>query len=146
MTNQELYPQSGDLATVDFYKQDNWFYELCEILFKVKHRGSSVSMEIYYGFIHFVSCLYILAVVPQQLAKARYEVTSTVVAICLCCGIGSIIGEEAPSIVAYYVFGCNIDMWITNTEPGIIDLKHFSVKLCACIIVAMLEFSSFVKT
>lgn len=82
----------GDLATVNFYKQEHWFTELCEILFKVKERGSSVQMEIYYGFIHFISCLYILAVAPQQLAKAGYDVSFTVVAIGLCCGIGSIIG------------------------------------------------------
>jgi len=59
----------------------------------VKERGSSVHMEIYYGFIHFISCLYILAVAPQQLSKAGYDTSFTVVAIGACCGIGSIIGQ-----------------------------------------------------
>lgn len=52
-----------DLVKPEFYHQDNWFEEMCDILFKLKRRNTTVKAEIYYGIIHFISCLYCLAVV-----------------------------------------------------------------------------------
>ena len=75
----------------------------CEILFKVKERNSTIRYEIYYGLIHFISCLYILAVIPQQLSKAGYNVDYTVVAVGACCGVGSIVGglfTNLPFVIA----------------------------------------------
>jgi adenine/guanine/hypoxanthine permease len=93
----------SELTTIDFYKQEGWFDELCEILFKIKERNTTIRLEIYYGLIHFISCLYILAVIPQQLSKAGYNIDYTVVAIGACCGVGSIVGglfTNLPFVIA----------------------------------------------
>lgn len=79
------------MAKYDFYQNENWFEEMCEILFKIKRRKSSIKSEIYYGLIHFISCLYVLAVVPQQLEPAGYRYTSTICAVAACSGAGSIV-------------------------------------------------------
>ncbi len=63
---------------------------MCEMLFKIKSRGTTVKAEVYYGLIHFVSCLYCLAVIPQQLNNAGYDSRSTVVSVAACSGVGSI--------------------------------------------------------
>ncbi len=80
-----------NLANPEFYRQDNWFEELCEILFKIKRRGTTINAEVYYGVIHFISCLYCLAVIPQQLYGAGYNGRPTVVSVALCTGAGSIL-------------------------------------------------------
>lgn len=79
------------LADKEFYKRDDWFYTLCDILFKLKRRNTTVEAEVYYGLIHYISCLYCLAVIPQQLKNAGYSSRPTVVSVALCSGIGSII-------------------------------------------------------
>lgn len=78
------------LVNPEFYKQDHWVEELCDVLFKLKRRGATIKAEIYYGMIHFISCLYVLAVVPQQLQSAGYNGRNTVVAVALCSGIATI--------------------------------------------------------
>lgn len=80
-----------ELFSMEFYRRENWIAELCEILFKVKARGSSISLEIYFGVIHFVSCSYALVVIPQQLIKAGYPSRPSVVTTAICSGVGSII-------------------------------------------------------
>ena len=41
--------------------------EICEILFKIEKRGTTIKLEMYYGLIHFISCLYIIPVVSSVL-------------------------------------------------------------------------------
>mmetsp|Transcript_4690 Transcript_4690/g.4832 ORF Transcript_4690/g.4832 Transcript_4690/m.4832 type:complete len:619 (-) Transcript_4690:573-2429(-) len=94
---------SADLLDKDFYKRLNWIDDMFEILFHIRERDTTVRAEIYYGFIHFVSCLYVLAVIPQQLVLAGYDGTISVVITALCCGFGSLIGGlfmNLPFIVA----------------------------------------------
>lgn len=79
------------LIDKDFYKQDDWFYKMCDLLFKLERRGATIKNEVYYGVIHFISCLYCLAVVPQQLVSAGYNGKQTVVSVALCTGAGSIL-------------------------------------------------------
>eukprot|EP01031_Cornospumella_fuschlensis_P029094 gene29094-35114_t len=79
-----------DLANPNFYKRDNWFEDMCEVLFKLSRRKTTIKAELYYGVIHYISCLYCLAVVPQQLSGAGYDSRNTVVAVALCSGVGSI--------------------------------------------------------
>src|SRR5687767_5809134 len=67
------------LTKADFYQQEDWIDELCEILFKIKRRNTTIRAELYYGVIHFISCLYCLAVIPQQLTAAGYGGRTTVV-------------------------------------------------------------------
>lgn len=83
-------PSLREITTREFYQQDNWFDNLCETLFKVKARNTTIKSEMYNGVIHFISCLYCLAVVPQQLSAAGYDSNNTVVAVALSTGIGSI--------------------------------------------------------
>jgi adenine/guanine/hypoxanthine permease len=83
-------PALHDLTKSDFYKQEGWMEKFCEALFKIKARETTIKAELYYGVIHFISCLYCLAVVPQQLGSAGYDGTKTVVAVALLCGVGSI--------------------------------------------------------
>ena len=63
---------------------------MCEILFKIKQRGTTIKLEVHLGFIHFISCFYCLAVVPQQLSAAGYDYKHTIVSTALCAGLGSI--------------------------------------------------------
>lgn len=80
----------GDLTKPDFYRRESWFHDMCEVLFKLTRRKTTVKAELYYGLIHYISCLYCLAVVPQQMTAAGYDSRKTVVAVALCAGIGSI--------------------------------------------------------
>ena len=55
------------------------------------------------GFVQFISCLYVLPVVPDQLAKAGYERLQTIVSTCTTCALGCIIGSfltNMPLIIA----------------------------------------------
>ncbi len=79
------------LAQRDFYQQDDWVDQFFEILFKIKQRGTTVKAEFYYGVIHFISCVYCLAVIPQQLKNAGYNSRKTIVSVALCTGVGSIL-------------------------------------------------------
>jgi len=85
-----MRPSLKELINKDFYKEDGWFDLFCEALFKIKYRGTTIKAEFYHGIIHFISCLYCLAVVPQQLSAAGYNPQNTVVAVALLCGVGSI--------------------------------------------------------
>lgn len=78
------------LTDIEFYKQDNFIEELCEVLFKLKRRDTTIGAEVYYGVIHFISCLYVLAVVPQQMTAAGYNGKNTVTAVALSTGIATI--------------------------------------------------------
>jgi len=74
-----------------------------EILFHVLERKSTISLEIYCGFIQFISCLYVLPVIPHQLSSAGYDAQGTVVAIALSCCFGCVLGglfANLPFIVA----------------------------------------------
>lgn len=60
-------------------------------------------MEIYTGVIQFISCLYVLPVVPFQMKRAGYDEASSVIATALTCCVGSIIGAiltDMPLIIA----------------------------------------------
>lgn len=84
-------PTLHELATLEFYKNENWFDLMCESLFKIKARNTTIKAEVYYGCIHYVSCFYCLAVIPQQLKASGYASRSTVVSVAACAGVGSII-------------------------------------------------------
>lgn len=76
---------------------------VCEEIFHCKKRGSSAFKEVMLGLVQFISCVYILPVVPEQLEKAGYERVSSIVSTCLTCALGCIIGgvlTNMPFIVA----------------------------------------------
>jgi xanthine/uracil/vitamin C permease (AzgA family) len=60
-------------------------------------------MEAYCGVIQFISCLYVLPVVPYQMKRVGYDETGSIIATTVCCAIGSIIAAfltDMPFIVA----------------------------------------------
>jgi AGZA family xanthine/uracil permease-like MFS transporter len=93
----------AQLAKPEFYKQDNWIYNAFEILFKLERRQTTIGAECWYGLLHFVSCLYCMAVIPQQMTNAGYDRTTNIVAVAACSGVGSIIGglfSNLPFVLA----------------------------------------------
>jgi AGZA family xanthine/uracil permease-like MFS transporter len=101
-----------ELTKLSFYKEENWFDNMCNLLFKIKERETTVKAECFYGVIHFISCLYALAIIPQQLESAGYSTETTVVSVAFCSGVGSIfLGLFAnlpfvmapPAVVAIYL-------------------------------------------
>ena len=106
----------NDLVTSEFYNRENWFEEMCEVLFKINGRGTTIKAELYFGVIHFISCFYCIAVVPQILSDSKYDPKATAVAVSLCSGIGSIFcGLFAnlpfvlapPTVVSIFLAGFN---------------------------------------
>jgi len=81
----------ADLINLEFYKKAGWAEEAAEVLFKIKARQTTIRSECYYGLVHFISCVFCLAVIPQQLSNAGYDARSTVVATAATCGLGCII-------------------------------------------------------
>eukprot|EP01035_Chromulina_nebulosa_P025512 gene25512-33302_t len=72
-------------------------------VFKLERRRVSIKSEILGGFVQFVSCCYVLPVVPTQLSMAGYPSSSAVVVTAACCGIGSLLGgliSNLPFVVA----------------------------------------------
>lgn len=81
----------GELLNTDFYRQYGWFERFMEIVFRLRQRGVTAREEVYYGVIQFISCLYVLAVVPQQLDAAGYNSHATVCIVAGVSGLGSIL-------------------------------------------------------
>ncbi len=60
-------------------------------------------MEIFTGVIQFISCLYVLPVVPDQMKRAHYDEEASIMATTVTCAIGCIIGAfltDTPFIIA----------------------------------------------
>lgn len=74
-----------------------------EVVYNVRARGTTIQREMYLGIVQFISCLYILPVVPEQLARAGYDRGSTIVSTAVVCCIGCIVGSiltNMPFIIA----------------------------------------------
>jgi len=79
------------------------FEDLLNFLFKLDRRGVTIKSECVAGCVQFLSCLYVLPVIPGQLSKAGYPIDAAAVICCACCAIGSIAGglfSNLPMIVA----------------------------------------------
>ena len=64
---------------------------------------TEIQMEAYCGLIQFISCLYVLPVVPYQMKRVGYDETGSIIATTVCCAIGSIIAAfltDMPFIIA----------------------------------------------
>ena len=79
------------------------FEDLCEDLFHIRKRGTTIRKEAILGVIQWISCLYVLPVVPEQLHRAHYEAVSSIVATASMCCLGCIFGgvlTNMPFIIA----------------------------------------------
>ena len=87
-------PSIDTMMTSDFYRRPvrYWMFELCEGLFKIHIRGTTIKAEIYYGFIHYISCFFCLAVIPNLMSHAGYQTGSLFLITAVTCGVGSILG------------------------------------------------------
>lgn len=74
-----------------FPKYMRWFEDYLKFIFKLERRNVTIWSETFAGIVHFVSCLYVLPIVPQQLSTAGYPLTSTAVLTAAVCGVGSIL-------------------------------------------------------
>ena len=91
---------TGDALKQGMYKAIEIFFEK---IFRIKQRNTTINMEIYCGVIQFISCLYVLPVVPQQMARASYDKQSTIVVTAGACAIGCIVASvftNLPFIIA----------------------------------------------
>ena len=94
---------ADDVLRPNFYRQENWLEKLCESMFTIKDRGTSIKSECYFGLIQFVSCVYILPVVSSQLVPAGFDADKNVVVTSAVTGMGCIISgllTNLPMIVA----------------------------------------------
>lgn len=72
-------------------------------VFEIDERNVTIESEIFAGYIHFISCLYVFPVVPGQLSDAGYDKTSSIEATALACGIGCILSSyitNLPFVIA----------------------------------------------
>ena len=80
-----------------------WLCNLIEPVFKIKKRKTTIELELYTGVVQFISCLYVLPVVPYQMKRVGYDETASIIATCVTCAIGSIIAAfltDMPFIIA----------------------------------------------
>ena len=91
------------LFSLEFYRHPKAVENAVEILFHVKKHNTTMGKELYLGVIQFISCLYVLPVIPLQLSLAGYSTTETVVITAAASGIGCILAGllcNLPFIVA----------------------------------------------
>ena len=84
-------------------KVPQWLLDYVELVFKVQKRNTTVEFEIYCGLIQFISCLYVLPVVPEQLDRIGFNKEASIIVTCITCAIGSIAASfvtDMPFIIA----------------------------------------------
>lgn len=72
-------------------------------VFEISDRSTTIQCEVLCGYINFISCLYVLPVIPNQLAAAGYDKTASIATTALACSVGSILSSyltNLPFIVA----------------------------------------------
>lgn len=92
--DDDVHIISTRITSFSFYNRPRheWIPDLCEVLFEIKKRETTIQAELYFGVIHFISCFYCLAVIPAVLASVNYSSASVFAATALVSGIGCIIG------------------------------------------------------
>lgn len=92
-----------ELLSKHLWNKDNTMDDILEILFHINKRGSSWRLELYCGFVQFVSCSYILPVLPEQMHPAGYDINSVITITSIACGIGCLVSgffTNLPLIIA----------------------------------------------
>ena len=60
--------------------KDRDYDSFLERMFHITSRGTTWQMEVICGLVQFISCVYVLPVVPLQLENAGFDVDKTVIA------------------------------------------------------------------
>jgi hypothetical protein len=79
-------------------KKSSWIKIKLEKWFQLKKRNSNIEREIYCGIIQFISCLYVIAVIPIQMNSVGYIENVTIITICITCCIGNIIASFVTNL------------------------------------------------
>ena len=53
------------------------FERIIEDIFQVRHHGTTIRAEIYCGVVFFMSCMYVVPIIPHQYVKAGYNLRNT---------------------------------------------------------------------
>lgn len=77
--SDEIKQDVRELLGRKFWEEANSIEIVFEVLFHIKRRNTTIEKEIYCGFIQFISCLYILPVLPHQMENAGYDLKTTYV-------------------------------------------------------------------
>lgn len=80
-----------------------WLLDWIELIFSIKKRNTTIELELYSGIIQFISCLYVLPVIPYQMKTIGYNETYTSIATSAICCIGCILSAfltNMPLIIA----------------------------------------------
>eukprot|EP00981_Chlorochromonas_danica_P001456 scaffold300_cov173-Ochromonas_danica.AAC.24 len=67
----------------------DWLLDHIEYVFKIRQRKTTVEMELFTGVIQFISCVYVLPVVPDQMKRAGYDEVDSIMATTVTCAIVS---------------------------------------------------------
>mmetsp|Transcript_15415 Transcript_15415/g.23251 ORF Transcript_15415/g.23251 Transcript_15415/m.23251 type:complete len:552 (+) Transcript_15415:87-1742(+) len=97
------YNNITDLLDNKFWEEANWVDIVCEVLFHIKRRKTTIPQEVFTGIIQFISCMYVLPVVPNQLSNAGYDMEASYVVTAMMCAVGCFIAglvANLPFIVA----------------------------------------------
>lgn len=84
--------------------------------FEIEQRKTTISIEVFSGFIHFISCLYVLPVIPNQLSAAGYDKSSSIVATAVASA-----------------FGCLLSSYITNLPFAVAPPTAVSIYLAVAL-------------
>lgn len=114
--NINLLPKS--IRHVQDIVQDRDVESVLEKLFHLKRRGTTAQMEFFCGFVQFVSCMYVLPVVPSQLSRAGFDETKTVVVTvskrALCCSYAVHPILVDLSSFQFVFTGCCLRYWVSD--------------------------------
>jgi hypothetical protein len=116
-------PSLADIMTVQFYQRPKelWFEELCEGLFKIRIRGTTIKAEIYFGLIHYISCFYCLAVIPSLMEVAGYERSATFLSIAIMSGLGCIVGGLVANLPFPFAPPTVISIFLSSSLNNLLD-------------------------
>ena len=90
-------------TTVEVREFVPWWMVLYCTRLDISRPHSPPKMECFCGVVQFISCLYVLPVVPFQLKRVGYDETASIVATTVTCAIGSIVSSfltDMPLIIA----------------------------------------------
>lgn len=89
----------GELLFLEILKKKaNTLKRIIEESFEIKDRETSISQEIFFGYLHFISCLYVLPVIPAQMQAANYDKNASIEATALSCAFGCIISSYVTNL------------------------------------------------
>jgi AGZA family xanthine/uracil permease-like MFS transporter len=95
-----------------------WLEERLDIFFDITRRGSTVGTEIRAGLTSFLTLSYLLLVNPQVLGKAGMNPEDVVTAMCLSCGIPTLLSGLCGNLPFVMAPGLGLSAYLTYGLVG----------------------------